>query len=114
VFFAGDADAGEITFDNESGDVFAIDFGHNEEEVGPFSVADPHFCAVEHIVVAFILGAGGHAESIGARIGLAEGVGSDPLAAREEWQIFVPLFVGAKRGESELGDSAGYSDGDAE
>lgn len=114
MFLASDADSGEVFFNDESGDFFAIDFGHDKEVVGPLGVADPHFGAVEDVLAVAFFGAGGHAEGVGAGVRFAEGIGADPLTAGEFGEILLFLFFGSEADESKLRDSAGDAVGDGE
>lgn len=114
MFLASDADSGEVFFNDESGDVFAIDFGHDQEVVGPLGVADPHFGAVEDVFAIAFFGAGGHAEGVGAGIWFAEGISADPLTASEFGEVLLLLFFGSEADESELGNSTSDAVGDGE
>ncbi len=53
MFFGSGAYAGIRTFNDEGGELFAIDFGEDGEESGSASVGDPVLLAVENVVRAF-------------------------------------------------------------
>ena len=44
---------GKARLDDESGELFSVDFGEHDEQIGKATVADPHFLAVQDIVRAF-------------------------------------------------------------
>ena len=52
LFFVADGEAGKILLDEECGELFAVHFGENGEQVGEVCVGDPHLLAVEDVVLA--------------------------------------------------------------
>jgi hypothetical protein len=48
VLFLARADAGKRAFDDERGEVLAVDLGKDDDDVGKAAVGDPHLLAVEH------------------------------------------------------------------
>ena len=43
---------GKVSFDQECGELFAVDLGEDGEQVGKAGVGDPHFFAVQNVMLA--------------------------------------------------------------
>ena len=52
LFFVADGEAGEILLDQERGELLAVNFGEDGEQVGEVGVGDPHLLAVQDVVLA--------------------------------------------------------------
>ena len=76
IFLSFDGQTGCVTFDQKCRKLFAVDLGHDEEKVGPFGIADPHFGAVQNPFPVPLNRSCRHAQGVGARVWLAECVGT--------------------------------------
>src|SRR4029077_2732344 len=52
VFFGANREPWESLFYEEGGKLFSVDFGEDREQVSKASVRDPHFLAVQDVVLA--------------------------------------------------------------
>ena len=88
VFFLAVADAGKAAFDEEGGELLAVDLGEDDEEVGEAAVGDPHLLAAEREAAVGMPGrARLRAERIRAGARLAQRICADHLAADEPRQV---------------------------
>ena len=89
----------EAFLDDEGGNAAAaggaVGLGIDHQRVGDRPVGDPHLGAVEHVAVAFLVGAGAHRHHVGAGIGLRHGKRADMLAGDQLGQVFALLRLGA-------------------
>src|SRR5690554_2809620 len=99
VEFLVAAEAGVVAFYDEGGDAFGaafrVGFGVDDVGVGVWPVGDPHFVAVEDVVVAFVAGVEFHGDDVGAGVGFRHGQGADVFAADEFGQVGLLLLFGA-------------------
>src|SRR5688572_8704302 len=58
--------AREITLDDDRVDSSVVSFCKSHKRLGPLGVGDPHFGAVDYVVVTIFRNSGGHAERIGS------------------------------------------------
>ena len=72
-----------------------VGLGIDHVGVGVGAVGDPGLAAVEHIVVAALLGTQLHRHDVGAGVGLAHGQCADVLAADQLGQVLELLLMGA-------------------
>ena len=102
--FVGAALHAHAAFDDEGGELLAVDLGEDREEVGEAAVGDPGLLAVEEVVRAVRRQPRGGPcrQRIRARLRLGERVGADQLAAAEPGQILRLLL-----GRSEVDDRQG-------
>ena len=93
------AEAFRVAFYDEGGDAFRaclyVGFGVDNVNVGVGAVGDPHFVAVQHVVVTGIFGAQFHGNNVGAGVGLGHGECADVFAADEFGQVFLLLLFGS-------------------
>ncbi len=68
VLFRADGKSRESFLDQKRGELFAVDFGEDGEQVGEAGVGDPHLLAVENVMLAVWrkLGAGAAIQCVGA------------------------------------------------
>jgi len=124
VLLRPDGQARSVALDEKSGELCVRgirisgidDAGEEGEEVRDAGIGDPHFFAVEHIVlpVRRERGAGANVHGIGAGRGLGERVGGDPLAAGEARQIFLLLLFRAVPDERQRSNADVGAEGDRE
>ncbi|CPN01604.1 Uncharacterised protein [Bordetella pertussis] len=85
----------ESLFDQEGGNAalvrLGIGLGIDHQRIGVGAVGDPHLGAVEHIAVAFLVGAQAHADHIGPRARLAHGQRAHVFAADQLGQVAVKI-----------------------
>ena len=97
VQLLGAGETGEVALDDKGGDAAraGVRFGLGVDHIGVGigAVGDPHFVAVEHVAVAFFVGAQAHAYHVGAGAGLAHGERADVLAADQFGQVLLALGV---------------------
>src|SRR3546814_13787015 len=83
---------------HEGGDAarprLGIGLGVDHQGVGLAGVGDPHLAAVEDVAVALLVGAGAHADDVGAGAGLAHGQRAAVLAGDQLRQV-APLLLAA-------------------
>jgi hypothetical protein len=99
-------DAGERPFDDEGGEVLAVDLGEDDVEVGEAAVGDPGLLAVQdEAAVGLPRGAGPGAEGIGPGARLAEAVGAivSPSGGRGELAL---LGLGPEERQQQHGELA--------
>ena len=107
LLFRADGEAGEIAFDEERGELLAIDLREDGEQIGEVRVRDPHLLAVQDVVLA-----------VGREHGLACGcsarrsrwcfrqrVSADHLARRQLRQILLLLLLGAEEDDRQRADA---------
>ncbi|MNE19121.1 hypothetical protein D3C80_1121900 [compost metagenome] len=75
------------------GALFQVGLGVDHVGVGVRTVGDPGLAAVEHVVVATLVGAQFHRDHVGTGIRFAHGQGADVLAADQLGQVLGFLFV---------------------
>ena len=98
---------GPATFDDEGGELLAINFRKDDEEVGKATVGDPHLLAGEHeAAVRLTYCARLGAERVGAGAGFAQAVRADHLAGHKLRQILLFLFFGAEHEDRRDGEIA--------
>src|SRR5208283_3083523 len=61
-------EAGRPFFNQEAADFFVFGFGPDDSDIGERTAGDPHFFAVEDVLIALFHGAGEHAAGIGAEL----------------------------------------------
>ena len=94
VLFVARAHAGKRSFDDERGEMLAVHFRENYEEIGEAAIADPHLLAGQQVAaVALPRRAGASAERIRSRGGLAEGIRTHDLAADEPRDVVLLLLL---------------------
>ena len=83
---------------DEAGELLAVNLGKHDEHVGKAGVGNPHFLAVEHVLLAVLSqhGLGFGAQGVGAGAGLGEAVGAHPFAGGQLGQVFLLLLLGAE------------------
>ena len=107
MFFLPAAHAFERPFHDEGGELFAVDFGKHDEDVGESAVRDPHLLAIEHeAAVGLLRRAGLGAERVRTGAGLAQAVRAHELAGCQLRQVLLLLLLGSKehqRQRTEIG-----------
>ena len=76
--------------------VFIFDFGPDDGHIGDVAGGDPHFFAVEDVLIAGFAGGGGHAAGVGAEAGLGQPEAAQLFAAGQGREPGVFLLVGAE------------------
>ena len=98
VLFLAVGDARKRAFDDEGAEVFAVDLGEHDEQIGEAAVGDPHLFAAQHeAAVGLARRARLCAERIGARSRFAERVGADHLARQQPRQVLLLLRFRAEQ-----------------
>ena len=89
---------GKLALDDERGEFLSVHFGEHDEQVGKTRVRNPHFFAVQQVVLAIARkrSPGAAMERIRSRGRFGKRVGADGLAARQPGQIFLLLRLGAE------------------
>ena len=72
-----------------------VGLGDDDDQIGVLAVGDEGLRAVEHVVVAALLGRACDALQVGAGAGLGHGDGADQLAGRQLRQPALLLLLGA-------------------
>ncbi len=96
------AEAGAVGFDEEAADgavflpVIAVGFGPDDGDVGDGAGGDPHFFAVEDVLIAAAVGAGAHAAGVGAEVGLGQAEAAELFAGGHFREPEVLLVIGAE------------------
>ena len=82
MLFCADGESGKSSLDQKRAEFLTVDFCKNREQVGEAGIGDPHFFAVEDVVLAVgrEFGASPAIECIGAGGGFRQGVRSDDFA----------------------------------
>ncbi len=113
VFFTTDRESRESFLDQESGELFAVDFGKDSEQIGEAGVGDPHLFAVQGVVFAVLreLGAGAAVHRVRAGRGLRQCICPDNLAGSETRQVFPLLLLSAEINDGERADPGVSSPG---
>ena len=98
VFLFTERDARRFGVENESCELFAVNFGKNDEHICEAGVGNPHFLSVEHVVtsVGAQVGAGFGVQCIGACAGFGKAVSGLDIAGYHAGQKTGLLFVGAE------------------
>jgi len=93
------AEAFPVALDDERRDAVGaflqVGLGVDHVGAGVGAVGDPGLAAVEHVVVAALVGAQFHRDHVGAGIRLAHGQGADVFAADQLRQVLEFLFMAA-------------------
>ena len=107
LFFRADGEAREIFLDQERGELLAIDFGEDGEQVGEVGVGDPHLFAVQDVVLAVGRkhGAGAAVHRVGAAGAFRKRVGADHFGRSQLGQIFLLLLLGAEEDDRQRADA---------
>ncbi len=107
VLFGADGESGEGSLDQKRRKFLAIDFRKDREQVGETGVGDPHFFAVQDVVLAvgreFSPGAAIHGVRAGR--GLRQGIGADDFSGGEARQILLLLLLGAEINDGQHADA---------
>src|SRR5215469_18842139 len=77
--------------DEEAADLVVFRFGPDDGYVSEGAVGDPHFFAVEDVLVSFFHGASEHAAWVGAELRFGEAEAADGLAGLQKGQPMVFL-----------------------
>jgi hypothetical protein len=77
----------------EAADFVVFRFGPDDGDVGERAAGDPHFFAVQNVLMALFHGAGEHAAGIRAELWLSEAEAADGLAGLQARQPFFFLRV---------------------
>jgi len=97
VLFLAVAHPGKRALDDERGELLAVDFGKDDEQIGETAVGDPHLLAGQPPrSVGLPHGLCARAERVRSRSRLAEAVGADQLTAGDARQILLLLRVAAE------------------
>ena len=77
-------ESGIVALDQKSRELFAIHLGKNCEQVGEASIGDPHFLAVQDVVLAVggEFGAGAAIQRVGSGGRFRKSISPDPFAGR--------------------------------
>ena len=94
----------------------AIDFREDGEQVGEAGVGDPHFLAVQDVVLAIggERGAGAAVERVGSGRGFRESVGADDFSGGQARQVFFLLLLGAEINDGKSADAGVSAPGGGE
>ncbi len=108
MFFSAGGKSGEGSLDQERGELFAIDFCEDGEEVGESGVGDPHFLAVQDVVLAIGRedGAGSAIQSVRSGSGFRQGVGANRFSGGQFGEILFLLLHGAEINDGQHADAA--------
>jgi len=92
-------ETGGAFLEDESGHALGasgqIGFGVDHQHIAIGAVGDPHLGAVEHVAIAFFIGAQLHRNHVGTGVGLAHGQRADVFARNQLWQKFALLRLAA-------------------
>ncbi len=86
-------EAFHAALDDEAVDAAFFVFGPNNGHIAEGGVGDPHFGAVEQVMVAHILKVGDHATGVGAKVGFGQTEAAQPFAARQFGQVLLTLLL---------------------
>ncbi len=105
VLFLAARHARPLAFDDERGEMLAVDLGEHDVDVGETAVGDPHLFAGDDVAAVsllrcFRLGA----ERVRARAGFAQAIGADHLAGYETGQVLLFLLFGAEHVDRQDGE----------
>ncbi len=110
IFFssAPGGHAGEFALHQKRGELLAIHFREDGVEIGRAAVGDPHFLAVEDVVLAVRaqIGASARGQRIRSRLRFAERVGGDHFRVRHLGKIALLLVLGAEQQQRQRADAA--------
>src|SRR5215471_1687672 len=89
VLFRGGGESRKAALNDKSGELVAVDFGKDDEDVCKAAVSDPHLLAGEQVILAVFRqdGFGFCAEGIRTGAGLAERVRGKQLSRRQARQV---------------------------
>ncbi len=90
-----------------------VGLAEHDEEVADRAVRDPHLVAVDHPLVAVLLGGGGDAGDVGAGVGLGDGRPHDGVAGGDGFEEALFLVLRAERHDG-FGAEAGAGDTEAD
>ena len=97
VFFLAVRHTGEVLLHDKCREVFAVNLGKHDVDVGETTVGDPHLFAVEHPrAVGLFCGPRTSTERIRPGAGLAQAVGADQITRHDARQVLLLLRLGAK------------------
>ena len=105
MLFLAARHAGPFAFDDEGGEVFAVNLGKDHEDVGEAAVGDPHLLA-RHDEAAIGLPDCPRLRPhrIRAGAGFAEAIGADDLTGNEARQVLLLLRLGAEHVDRQNGE----------
>src|SRR5215472_1303992 len=113
VLFGANGKSGEGFLYQECGELLAVDFGEDGEQVGETGVGNPHLFAAKNVVLAIRRkrGAGAAVERVGSGGGFRQSVGADDFTAGQARQIFPLLLFGAEIDDGQRADTGVASPG---
>ena len=85
-----------MSLDDEGRGFLIADTGEGDHHIGKARVRDPLLGAIEDVILAILrkLCARGQPHGVGPHAGLGQGIGGDPFASGQLWQVFpFLLFV---------------------
>jgi hypothetical protein len=88
-----------------------IRLGEDEVPVGLVAVGDPHFLAVDHVLVAPALGAGANRGDVGAGVGLGDAVRAEEALLGHAAEVLLLLGLGAGDDDGHLRQGVGLHGG---
>src|SRR5262249_21201563 len=84
-------------FDEETADFVIFALGPHDGDVGDGAAGDPHFFAVEDVLVSFFNGAREHTAGVGAELRFGQAEAADLFSLLEQREPFLFLRVAAER-----------------
>ena len=83
-------------FHNDPADFSGFIFCPNHGDVCKRCIGNPHFGAIEQVMIAHVADVGNHASRVGAGIRFGESEAAHHVARCQFWQVLAALFFGAE------------------